>query len=71
MPWPLNYYQGVRGLCDKYGMLLIADEVRASAFKVETCSLLPHAVCVPLMQSLGSNRGGQEDDMRLMAGLSE
>jgi len=54
---PADYVQGLRALCDKYGTLLIFDEVQTGVGRTGTFSMAEHLETTPDLISLAKSLG--------------
>lgn len=58
VPWPAGYLAAVRGLCDKYGVLWIADEVQCGYGRTGRFFAFEHEDVVPDIVTLAKSLGG-------------
>lgn len=57
-PAPLGYFRGVRLLCDKYGILLILDEVMCGVGRTGSYFAFEQEYIVPDIMTIGKGLGG-------------
>jgi adenosylmethionine-8-amino-7-oxononanoate aminotransferase len=57
-PPPKNYFRGVRQVCDKYGILLILDEIMCGMGRTGTLFAFEQEDIVPDLMTMGKGLGG-------------
>ena len=58
VPAPPGYAQGVREICDRHGVLMIADEVMCGAGRCGTWRALQHEGVAPDIMTVAKGLGG-------------
>jgi adenosylmethionine-8-amino-7-oxononanoate aminotransferase len=58
VPAVAGYFQAVKAICDKYGALLILDEVMCGMGRCGTLHAWQHEGIVPDLQAIGKGLGG-------------
>jgi hypothetical protein len=58
VPAPVGYAAGVRAICDRYGILMIADEVMCGSGRCGTWRALQHDGVVPDIMAVAKGLGG-------------
>jgi adenosylmethionine-8-amino-7-oxononanoate aminotransferase len=58
VPAPAGYAAGIRAVCDRYGVLLIADEVMCGSGRCGTWRALQHDGAVPDIMTVAKGLGG-------------
>ncbi|HJW55356.1 MAG TPA: 4-aminobutyrate--2-oxoglutarate transaminase, partial [Burkholderiaceae bacterium] len=58
IPAPAEFLQRLRALCDKYGMLLVADEIQTGVARTGKLFAVEHAGIVPDLMTMAKGLGG-------------
>ncbi|HJV84085.1 MAG TPA: 4-aminobutyrate--2-oxoglutarate transaminase [Noviherbaspirillum sp.] len=58
IPAPPEFLQRLRALCDKYGMLLVADEIQTGVARTGKLFAVEHAGIVPDLMTMAKGLGG-------------
>jgi 4-aminobutyrate aminotransferase len=57
-PAPVAFLQGLRGLCDEHGILLIADEVQSGFGRTGKLFAMEHSGVIPDLMTMAKSLGG-------------